>query len=101
MERTQRGRKEEKHPMSKPLRKPSFVVARNTGASTPETQDAAMLLRETMAHLETTMRLMAQATLLHPALDESLGIEAQRLIGVLQAVRSEILTIEERHCYDD
>lgn len=86
--------------MSKSLRNPSFVVARNAGASSPETKDAAMLLRESLTHLEMAMRLMAQATLLHPALDESLGIEAQRLIGVHQAVKSEIQTLE-RHCYDD
>jgi hypothetical protein len=53
-----------------------------------------------VAHLETAMRLIAQATLLHPALDESLGIEAQRLIGVRQAVRAEIQTVE-RHRYHD
>ena len=87
--------------MSKPLRNPPLVVARRDDLSlSAETKDAAMLLRESLTHLEMAMRLMAQATLLHPALDESLGIEAQRLIGVHQAVKSEIQTLE-RHCYDD
>ena len=86
--------------MPKSLRKPAFVVARNVHVSSSETKDAAMLLRETVTHLETAMRLMAQATLLHPALDESLGIEAQRLIGVLQAVRSEMQTLERTSCDD-
>jgi hypothetical protein len=87
--------------MSKPLRNTPLVVARRDDPSlSAETKDAAMLLRESVAHLETAMRLIAQATLLHPALDESLGIEAQRLIGVRQAVRAEIRTVE-RHRYHD
>ena len=87
--------------MSKPLRNTPLVVARRDDPSlAAETKDAAMLLRESVAHLETAMRLIAQATLLHPALDESLGIEAQRLIGVRQVLRSEIRTVE-RHRYQD
>ncbi len=85
--------------MPKSLRKPSFV-ARNVDASSPEIKDAAILLRETVTHLETAMRLIAQATLLHPALDESLGLEAQQLIGVLQAVRSEMQTLDRHFCDD-
>ena len=40
------------------------------------------------------MRLIAEATLLSPGLDEQLGIEAQRLIGVRDAVRAEIKALE-------
>ncbi len=87
--------------MSKSLRNQPLVVARSDDTSlTADTKDAAMLLRESVAHLETAMRLIAQATLLHSELDESLGIEAQRLIGVRQAVRAEIRTVE-RHRYHD
>jgi hypothetical protein len=87
--------------MSKPLRNQPLVVARRDDPSlSAETKDAAMLLRESVAHLETAMRLIAQATLLHPALDESLGIEAQRLIGVRQAVWAEIRTVERNRYHD-
>jgi hypothetical protein len=40
------------------------------------------------------MRLIAEATLLSPDLDEQLGVEAQRLIGVRDAVRAEIKALE-------
>lgn len=42
------------------------------------------------------MRMIAEATLLTPDLDEQLGIEAQRLIGVRDAVQSEIKALEVR-----
>lgn len=57
-------------------------------------QDAASLLRAASRQLEETMRLIAEATLLSPGLDEQLGIEAQRLIGVRDAVRAEIKALE-------
>lgn len=59
-------------------------------------KDAVELLRGASGHLEGAMRLLAEATLLKPELDESLGIEAQRLIGVLAAVREEISSIERK-----
>ena len=40
------------------------------------------------------MRLLAEATLLQPDLDDQLGIEAQRLIGVRTAVQAEIKALE-------
>ena len=42
------------------------------------------------------MRLLAEATLLQPGLDESLGIEAQRLIGVRAVVQLEIKSLENQ-----
>ncbi len=86
--------------MPKPLRKQSLILARNADGLSNDTRDAAMLLLETVTHLEAAMRLMAQATLLHPTLDESLGIEAQRLIGVCQAVQSEMQTVTRQRCND-
>lgn len=64
--------------------------------TTPYTtaKDAVDLLRSASTHLDDAMRLLAEATLLKPELDESLGIEAQRLIGVLAAVREEIRTLD-------
>lgn len=40
------------------------------------------------------MRLIAEATLLEPELDEQVGIEAQRLIGVRDALQGEIKALE-------
>lgn len=59
-------------------------------------KDAATLLQNAAAHLEKAMRLLAEATLLQPGLDESLGIEAQRLIGVRAVVRLEITSLENQ-----
>lgn len=57
-------------------------------------QDAASLLRSASKRLEDAMRLIAEATLLQPELDEQLGVEAQRLIGVREAVQGEIKALE-------
>ncbi len=57
-------------------------------------QDAASLLRSASKRLEDAMRLIAEATLLKPELDEQLGVEAQRLIGVREAVQGEIKALE-------
>ncbi|HEX5439462.1 MAG TPA: hypothetical protein VFW76_01135 [Ktedonobacterales bacterium] len=59
-------------------------------------QDATSLLRSASKRLEDAMRMIAEATLLTPDLDEQLGIEAQRLIGVRDAVQSEIKALEVR-----
>lgn len=59
-------------------------------------KDASMLLQSAAKHLEKAMRLLAEATLLQPGLDESLGIEAQRLIGVRAVVQVEIKTLESQ-----
>ena len=58
--------------------------------------DATALLHSAVASLELAMRSVAEAILLEQGLDESLGIEAQRLIGVLAAVKGEIKTLENR-----
>lgn len=58
--------------------------------------DATALLHSTVVSLEVAMRTLAEAILLERGLDESLGIEAQRLIGVLAAVKGEIKTLENR-----
>ena len=58
--------------------------------------DATALLHSAVANLEAAMRSLAEAILLEQGLDESLGIEAQRLIGVLAAVKGEIKTLENR-----
>lgn len=81
--------------VSKSLHNQSLAITSNVGTSARVTKDANRLLRETVERLEDAMRLLAQATLLDPALDESLGIEAQRLIGVREAVRAEIQPVEE------
>jgi hypothetical protein len=62
----------------------------------PYTQikDAASLLRNATRRLDDVMRLLAEATLLQPDLDDQLGIEAQRLIGVRKAVQAEIKALE-------
>lgn len=57
-------------------------------------RDAASLLRGANRRLEDAMRLIAEATLLEPDLDEQLGVEAQRLIGVREAVQAEIKALE-------
>ncbi|HEY7975368.1 MAG TPA: hypothetical protein VID72_08505, partial [Ktedonobacterales bacterium] len=54
------------------------------------------LLQNAAKHLEKAMRLLAEATLLQPGLDESLGIEAQRLIGVRAVVQLEIKSLENQ-----
>ncbi|HEU5347309.1 MAG TPA: hypothetical protein VFU63_01730 [Ktedonobacterales bacterium] len=59
-------------------------------------KDAVTLLHSAVKHLEMAMRHLAEATLLQPSLDESLGIEAQRLIGVLAAVQAEIRALENQ-----
>lgn len=82
--------------MPKSLRNTLPIVAANAEIPYTTTADAEMLLHQAMAHLEQVMRLMAQAILLQPTLDESLGMEAQRLIGVCEAIRAEIETIERR-----
>ena len=58
--------------------------------------DATALLHSAAVSLELAMRSVAEAILLEQGLDESLGIEAQRLIGVLAAVKGEIKTLENR-----
>lgn len=57
-------------------------------------QGAASLLRSASKRLEDAMRLIAEATLLEPELDEQVGIEAQRLIGVRDALQGEIKALE-------
>lgn len=42
------------------------------------------------------MRLIAEATLLEPEIDEHIGIEAQRLIGVRDVLQGEIKALEVR-----
>jgi hypothetical protein len=59
-------------------------------------KDATTLLQNAAKHLEKAMRLLAEATLLQPGLDESLGIEAQRLIGVRAVVQLEIKSLENQ-----
>ncbi len=59
-------------------------------------KDATALLQNAAKHLEKAMRLLAEATLLQPGLDDSLGIEAQRLIGVRAAVQLEIKSLENQ-----
>ena len=81
--------------VSKSLHNQSFAIARAVETPAHSTKDAKKLLQETVAHLEQAMRLMAQAALLQPELDESLGIEAQRLIGVREAVAAEIHSGED------
>lgn len=58
------------------------------------------MLHSATRHLETTMRLLAEATLLQSSLDDSLGVEAQRLIGVRAAVQAEIQSLEKQRLRD-
>ena len=84
--------------MSSPSRKRvrKTVAEQRLAEAPPYTQikDAASLLRNATRRLDDVMRLLAEATLLQPDLDDQLGIEAQRLIGVRTAVQAEIKALE-------
>jgi hypothetical protein len=76
----------------------SSSLNRRTRRNVPKAQpdETAPYTRNAAKHLEKAMRLLAEATLLQPGLDESLGIEAQRLIGVRAVVQLEIKSLENQ-----
>lgn len=79
---------------------PADIPTSTAAPTSPPIKDAVVLLHSAARHLETTMRLLAEATLLQSSLDDSLGLEAQRLIGVRAAVQAEIQSLEKQRLRD-
>lgn len=88
--------------MSSPLAKQAKQTKRknpraeHAAPSHTAVKDAVMLLHSAAKHMEMAMRLLAEATLLQSSLDDSLGLEAQQLRSVRDAVRAEIQTLENQ-----